>query len=141
MTQAQTIVTELKKRGYRITPQREMIVEALTRSPRHVTAEEIVERLREHTSAVNIATVYRTLELLWQEGFARKNDLSEGKSVYATFQHGPHIHLVCRKCGRVIEADAAVLDALGKDLLEQYGFQPDLDHFSIFGVCADCLDK
>lgn len=138
MTHCHTIVAELRNRGFRITPQRELIIEAIAHSPQHMTAEEIADQLRVHTSAVNLATVYRTLDLLWQEGFACRNDLSEGKSVYATYQHGPHIHLVCRKCNRVIDADAGLLSSLGQGLREEYGFQPDLDHFSVFGICSAC---
>jgi len=141
MSHPEKIVNALRKRGYRITPQREMIIEAIASSPRHITAEEIALCLQEHTQAINIATIYRTLELLWQEGFACRNDLSEGKTVYATIQHGPHVHLVCRKCNQVIDADIGVLNSLGENLKEQYGFDPDLDHFSIFGVCSKCQDK
>ncbi|MEJ2412061.1 MAG: Fur family transcriptional regulator [Anaerolineales bacterium] len=140
MSHCHTIVAELKKRGYRITPQREMIIETIAHSSHHVTVDEIVEQLRTHTSTINIATVYRTLELLWQEGFACRNDLSEGKSVFATYQHGPHIHLVCRKCNRVIDGDSRFLAELGEKLREAYNFQPDLDHFSIFGLCSECLE-
>jgi len=140
MTHCHTIIDELRKRGFRITPQREMIINAVAHSPQHITAEEISEKLQEHTQAINIATVYRTLDLLWQEGFACRNDLSEGKIVYATFQHGPHIHLVCRKCNRVIDADIKVLNSLGEDLISNYQFRPNLDHISIFGICADCQE-
>ncbi len=140
MSHCHTIVAELKERGYRITPQRELIIEAIAHSPQHITAEEIAEQLKAHTTAINIATVYRTLDLLWQEGFACRNDLSEGKSVYATYQHGPHIHLVCRKCNRVIDADSSALRSLGQELLEKYDFKPDLDHFSLFGLCSKCLE-
>jgi len=140
MTHCHTILEALRQRGYRITPQREMIIQAVAHSPVHITAEEVAEQLRVHTSAINLATVYRTLDMLWQEGFACRNDLSEGKIVYATFQHGPHIHLVCRKCNEVIEADVGILNSLGKDLELKYKFQSNLDHFSIFGVCSDCQD-
>ena len=138
MTHCHTIIDELRKRGFRITPQREMIINAVAHNPQHITAEEISERLQEHTQAINIATVYRTLDLLWQEGFACRNDLSEGKIVYATFQHGPHIHLVCRKCNRIIDADVKVLNSLRDNLISNYQFRPNLDHISIFGICADC---
>ena len=141
MSHCETIVAELRSRGYRITPQRDLIIQAISLSPRHITAEEIALQLQEYTQAINIATVYRTLDLLWQEGFACRNDLSEGKIVYATVQHGPHIHLVCRKCNQVIDADSDALDMLNLELQEQYGFDPDLDHFSIFGVCSECQEK
>jgi Fur family ferric uptake transcriptional regulator len=105
MSYSESIIAELRNRGYRITPQREMIIQAIAHSPEHITAEEIAQQLQEHTQAINIATIYRTLELLWQEGLACRNDLSEGKIVFATFEHGPHIHLVCRKCNKVIDGD------------------------------------
>lgn len=138
MTHCQSIIAELRQRGFRITPQREMIILAIAHSPQHITAEEISDKLQEHTQAINIATVYRTLDLLWQEGFACRNDLSEGKVVYTTFLHGPHIHLVCRKCNQIIDADIKMLNSLGQDLYQEYQFQPDLDHFSIFGICDEC---
>jgi Fur family ferric uptake transcriptional regulator len=141
MTHCHTILADLRLRGYRITPQRERIIQAVAHSPKHITAEEVALQLIKLTQVINIATVYRTLDLLWQEGFACRNDLSEGKTVYATFQHGPHIHLVCRKCNQVIDADIRILNSFGDDLHSNYNFQPDLDHFSIFGICADCQER
>jgi Fur family ferric uptake transcriptional regulator len=141
MSYSESIIAELRNRGYRITPQREMIIQAIAHSPEHITAEEIAQQLQEHTQAINIATIYRTLELLWQEGLACRNDLSEGKIVFATFEHGPHIHLVCRKCNQVIEGDIKLLTRLGEKLKQMYGFDPDLDHFSIFGICSECQGK
>ena len=140
MTHCHTIIAELREKGYRITPQREMIIHAIAHSPHHITAEEISDKLQEHTQAINIATVYRTLDLLWQEGFACRNDLSEGRVVYATFDHGPHIHLVCRKCNQVIDADIEIIQSLREDLHQKYHFNPDLDHISIFGICDKCKE-
>jgi Fur family ferric uptake transcriptional regulator len=138
MSHCHTILQKLREKGFRITPQRELIIQAVAHSPRHITAEEVAEDLQQHTSAINLATVYRTLDLLWKEGYACRTDLSEGKSVYSTFKHGPHIHLVCRKCDQVIDADTRVLNSLGADLDSAYEFQPDLEHFSIFGICPHC---
>jgi Fur family ferric uptake transcriptional regulator len=117
-----------------------LIINAVAHSPQHITAEEVADKLQKHTSAINIATVYRTLDLLWQEGFACRNDLSEGKIVYATYQHGPHIHLVCKKCNQIIDADSQLVLSFGRALHDQYNFQANLDHFSVFGICSDCDD-
>ena len=140
MSHIDTIISGLRKKGYRITPQRELIIQAVAKSPQHITAEEIAEQLQEITQAINVATIYRTLDLLWQEGYACRNDLSEGKTVFATYHHGPHIHLVCRKCDQVTDADVEILNSLGDDLKSAYQFQPDLDHFSIFGICQVCRE-
>lgn len=132
------IIATLRQRGYRITPQREMVIETIAHSETHLSAEEIFAEIEKRTNASNLATVYRTLDLLWREGFARRNDLSEGKTVYAARSHGPHIHLVCRRCDEVIEADLDALAALKDELCSKYDFDADLDHLSIFGCCANC---
>jgi Fur family ferric uptake transcriptional regulator len=138
MTHCNTILDNLRQRGYRITPQREHVIDILAHADRHMAAEEIYADLQERTRVSNISTVYRTLEVLWEEGLACRNDLSEGKIVYATHLHGPHIHLVCRRCSQVIEAEPKVLASLGEGLQAEYGFKADLQHLSIFGLCTDC---
>ena len=65
-------------------------------------------------------------------------DLGGGKVTYASPLHGPHCHLVCRHCGRVIEADHDLIAPLEEQLGGQYGFSADLHHFAIFGLCTDC---
>ena len=138
MSHCHTILEHLRQRGYRITPQREMIIQAIAHSDRHLSAEEIFAEMRLRTQATNIATVYRTLEMLWEEGLACRNDLGEGVIVYARLEHGPHIHLVCRYCQRVIDADPAALAPLDELFRSLYNFEANLQHLSIFGVCADC---
>ena len=138
MSHCNTIIATLRERGYRITPQREMVISIIAHADRHMSAEEIFFEMGKQTQSTNLATVYRTLDLLWEEGFACRNDLSEGKIAYTTFKHGPHIHLVCRGCNQVIDAEPHILEALGEELFKHYSFEADLQHLSIFGLCADC---
>lgn len=138
MPHCQTYIQTLRQRGYRITPQREMIVEALTHSSHHMTADEIFDRIKAQTQASNIATVYRTLDLLVEEGLACRNDLGGGRVSYATTEHGPHIHLVCRQCGCVIDADYKLLATLSRQLQEEHGFEANLQHISLTGLCSEC---
>lgn len=138
MTHCHTLIAALRQQGYRLTPQRELIVEAIAHSGRHMTAEEVLEIVRQKASAVNIATVYRTLDLLVEKGLATRTDLGEGRVVYATVRHGPHIHLVCRRCGRVLEADAALLASLTAALRDQYHFCCDTTHLALTGLCEAC---
>src|SRR5512137_1226531 len=105
MSPCQTFIDTLRSRGYRITPQREMIIEAIAHGGDHINAEEVFTNIQQRTRAVNIATVYRTLDLLMEQGLASRIDLGEGRVIYATYQHGPHIHLVCRQCGQVTDAN------------------------------------
>ncbi len=138
MSHCHTLIDNLRQRGYRITPQREMIVQVIAHSEQHMTAEDVLAELRKQTQAINLATVYRTLEMLWEEGLACRNDLAEGKVVFSVRKHGPHIHLVCRYCNHVIDADYTFLEPLGDRLQSEYSFTADLQHLSIFGVCDDC---
>lgn len=138
MPHCHTLIAALRKKGFRITPQREMVIEAIAHSGRHMTAEEVYEQVRTRTRSVNLATVYRTLDFLVEEGLASRNDLGSGKIFYSTARHGPHVHLVCRQCHRVIEADGALIEPLGERCLERYGFEPDLRHLALTGLCAEC---
>ncbi len=140
MSDHHPFIETLRQREYRITPQREMIIEAVTASGgEHVTAEEIFEQVRDKSSAINIATVYRTLEILVEEGLISRADLGGGQMVYATSHHGAHIHLVCRYCWQVIDADYDLIAPFGEALHAHYGFSADLQHLAVFGVCATCM--
>ena len=138
MPHCQTLITDLRQKGYRITPQREMIIQTIAHASNHMTAEEVFTELQTRTQALNLATVYRTLDMLVDEGLVTGINLGEGKIVYATVNHGPHIHLVCRGCGYVIDADPQVLTPIEDQLQSEHNFTPDLNHISIFGICSHC---
>jgi Fur family ferric uptake transcriptional regulator len=138
MSPGESVLDELRRSGFRITPQREMIVVAMAESDGHVTADEVFAGVQARTSAINLATVYRTLDLLVDEGLASRVDLGEGHVVYATANHPAHLHLVCRKCGRIIEADPELLEPVSTTVALRHQFQPDVRHISIFGTCSDC---
>jgi Fur family ferric uptake transcriptional regulator len=138
MTHCQTLLADLRHKGYRITPQREIIVQAIAHASNHMTAEEIFAEVQTHTQAINLATVYRTLELLIDEGLVTGINLGEGRIVYATVNHGPHIHLVCRGCGHIMDADPQLLTPIEDQLQSKHDFKPDLNHISIFGLCSQC---
>jgi Fur family ferric uptake transcriptional regulator len=141
MLPCQTFIETLRSSGFRITPQREMIVEAIAHAGQHINAEEVFAKIRERSRSVNIATVYRTLELLVEQGLASRIDLGEGQVIYATNQHGPHIHLVCRQCGKVLDADQEMLSVFNHQLQSEYHFAADLEHISVVGLCMDCQSR
>jgi Fur family ferric uptake transcriptional regulator len=141
MSPCKTFIDTLRTLGYRITPQREMIIEAIAHSGHHINADEIFAKIQQRTRSVNIATVYRTLDLLVEQGLATRVDLGEGRVLYATNQHGPHIHLVCKHCGRVIDANQEMLSVLNHQLQSEYHFTADLQHISVAGLCQACQMK
>jgi Fur family ferric uptake transcriptional regulator len=141
MPHCQTLLQTLRQRGYRITPQREMILEAFAHSVDHVTAEQLFTSVSQRTRSINIATVYRTLNILVDEGLATRVDLRDGQVIYTTSRHGEHIHLICRHCGVIIKAEHQFVDSLGSQLFNEYKFSADLEHISFTGVCAHCRKK
>ncbi len=138
MNQPEDIVSKLSELGYRLTPQRIMIVSAIENSDNHISAEEIYAQVVAKYPNVNISTVYRTLELLKRLGLVTETDLGGGRVRYHPVEKGRHHHLVCRQCGAIIDLDEALLSPLKGALLREYKFSADLRHLAIFGHCANC---
>ena len=137
---SETEVT-LRGMGYRLTPQRLMIVEAVRNSDEHVFADDIYQTVRQRYPHINISTVYRTLELLRELGLVTVTDLGEGKVCYHWAEKGRHHHLVCQSCGQLLGLDDSVLDSLEETLFDRYGFRARLSHLAIFGLCKECREK
>ncbi|MGW2471500.1 Fur family transcriptional regulator [Streptomyces sp. NPDC001665] len=132
--------TDLRKRGYRLTPQRQLVLEAVD-TLEHATPDDILSEVRRTASGVNISTVYRTLELLEELELVSHAHLGHGAPTYHLADRHHHIHLVCRDCADVIEADVSVVAEFTEKLRGAFGFETDMKHFAIFGRCADCAAK
>jgi Fur family ferric uptake transcriptional regulator len=128
---------ELRARGYRLTPQRELVLQAVA-ALGHATPDEIAERVRTTASGVNISTVYRTLELLEELGLVVHTHLGHGAPTYHAADSADHLHLVCRDCGGIEEVTPDVLDTAAQQIAAERGFAVDVAHFAIFGTCAAC---
>ncbi len=138
MNNSGNIIRKLNERGYRLTPQRMMILSAIEDSDDHISAEEIYAQVAAKYPSINISTVYRTLELLKELGLVTETDLGGGRLRYHSVEQGHHHHLVCKECGAIIGLDEAVLSSIRDALLREYGFTADLKHLAIFGRCARC---
>ena len=138
MDKRRDIASELSEQGYRLTPQRMMILSAIENSDNHISAEEIHAQIVAKYPKVNISTVYRTLELLKRLGLVTETDLGGGRVRYHSAEKGHHHHLVCRQCGAIIDLDEALLSPLKSALLREYKFSADLRHLAIFGRCVNC---
>jgi Fur family transcriptional regulator, ferric uptake regulator len=127
----------LRASGYRVTPQRQLVLEAVARV-QHGTPEEIFAQVRQTARGVNVSTVYRTLELLEQLGLVTHTYLGHGAPRYHLAAEAEHVHLVCGQCKQVTEVDKATVKPLVEALEEAEGFQTDVGHLTIFGLCAAC---
>ena len=127
----------LRSSGKRLTPQRELILRAVD-SLGHATPDEVLAEVRKQSSAINISTVYRTLEVLEELGLVKHAHLSDRAPTYHSVGGHEHFHLVCRNCHRVISVDAGVLDPLLERLRTDEGFTADVGHLTVFGRCDQC---
>ena len=138
----EVFLEKLRARGLRLTPQREMILSTLHEIKGLATVEEIYDRVQAITSAVDISTVYRTLDLLQAFDIVACIDAGDGQHRYELLGvHGPHIHLVCQSCGKVIGVDLEEAQPLAERFRARYGFAADLDHLSISGLCRACAER
>jgi Fur family transcriptional regulator, ferric uptake regulator len=134
----ESLLSRLNESGYRMTPQRAMIIAAIENSANHISAEEIYASVVTRYPHVNISTVYRTLELLKQESLVTETDLGNGRVSYHPTGKGQHHHLVCHECGGIIDLDETAFADLKEMLRQKYGFLADLKHLAIFGRCVKC---
>ncbi|MGX2995646.1 Fur family transcriptional regulator [Streptomyces sp. JNUCC 64] len=128
---------DLRSRGYRLTPQRQLVLEAVD-ALEHATPDDILCEVRKTASGVNVSTVYRTLELLEELGLVSHAHLGHGAPTYHLAARHHHLHLVCRDCSGVTEADDTVADEFTAKLRDAFDFDTDMKHFAIFGRCGDC---
>lgn len=127
----------LRSRGYRLTPQRQLVLEAVV-ALGHATPDDIVSEVRRTAEGVNISTVYRSLELLEELGLVTHAHLGHGPPTYHAATDSDHLHLVCRDCGTVAEVELAVAAPLVDRLRHVSGFEVDVGHFAIYGRCVEC---
>jgi len=128
----------LQSKGYRLTPQRIMVVDALHSAEQHISAEEIFELVRVKYPYANISTVYRTLELLKELGLAAEISIGDGIMRYHARENSRHHHLVCTSCGCLIDLPEHELEPLRDVLEKNHRFKADINHLAIFGLCSGC---
>ena len=133
---------KLRAHGLRLTPQREIILSVMHEIEGLATAEAIYEQVQSISSAVDISTVYRTLDLLQEFDIVACVDPGDGQHHYELLGvHGPHIHLICQSCGKTRGIDVQEAQGLAEQLQAHYGFVADLDHLSINGLCRTCAER
>lgn len=133
--------------GYRLTMPRQAILDVLSKSKKHLSAEDIYMAVHRTYPGVALATVYRTLELLTQMDLVFKFDFGDGRSRYELAQ-GPntnhHHHLVCRGCGRIIDyselvdEETKILKQIEQTLSKKYNFKINSHQIHFLGLCDKC---
>jgi len=138
MSHHHQVVEALQQIGYRLTPQRMMILDAIADCDGHVSAEEILETVRTAYPYLDISTVYRTLDLLKTLHMVSETDLGRGHAQYELLSKGLHHHLICTDCGSILDVPNSFFDELRDALDQQFGFHAEVEHLAIFGLCGSC---
>ncbi len=133
------IVNWLEDQGERLTIQRRVVIEALTACGDHMTIQDIHAYLNQTQGmALSETTIYRILEWLKRLRIVAQTDMGAAGIVYALIDNPLHHHLICLRCGRVIDIDDAYFASMRRQLKADLGFITRIDHMAIYGECEQC---
>ncbi|MGI9431393.1 MAG: Fur family transcriptional regulator [Myxococcota bacterium] len=121
------------------TKQREAILDAFLSAKRHITGEELHARVREDNPGIGYTTVYRTMKLLCDAGLAMERHFDDGVTRYE-IEHEHHDHLVCVKCGKIVEFECSMIESAQDRIVNEYGFRLLRHRHELYGHCPKCRD-
>jgi len=127
----------LHSRGFRVTPQRMVILRILQEADTHLNPTEVYQRAQQAMPGLTEATVYRTLAFLTDQGMVLAAHIGSGQLVYEIAGHAHH-HLICRACGYTLEIEHELLAELYRLFKVSTGYQIDSLHTTFFGLCPEC---
>ena len=135
------IISRLRKKGFRLTPQRLFILEFLIGDADHPTIDEIYQAVKQKFHMTSLATVYKTINVLKELSEISELSFTKGGNRYDINRAASHPHLICIKCNKIIDPEIGNLIPQAKELAAQNGFE--LSHYRLdfFGTCSDCQDK
>lgn len=129
----------LAEQGLKSTRQREIILDEFLRSPSHLSIEELYLRLRRKHPNIGYATVYRTLKLFAECGIAEARHFGDGQTRYeSSSQEEHHDHLICTRCGAILEFEDPRIESLQEQVAREHGFRISSHRLEIYGVCERC---
>lgn len=137
---------ELEKNSYRLTPQREAVVDVLiANADDHLSAEEVFMHTKKLYAEIGLATIYRNLELLETLGIIHRFEYGDGQSRYeirlSEDEEHYHHHLICRNCGAIGEYKDDLLEAIENRIATETGFKVTDHCLRFFGLCSACQEK
>src|SRR3990172_9427109 len=129
----------LAEKGLKSTRQRDAVAEIFFSTQGHISAEELYLKVSKSHPGIGLTTVYRTLRLLTEAGLAKERRFGEPQGVFEkedTERH--HDHLICTRCGRIIEFKEPSIEKMQEDVARKYGFIVEDQKMELYGLCRDC---
>ena len=136
-----SMLRKLREMGFRITPQRLAILKILAESKGHPGAEDIYAKVRADFPTTSIATVYKTLAVLKTIGEVLELEFSGDYNRYDGKKPGPHPHLICIKCKRIVDPELASLSDMTEKLAAESGYKLITHRLDFYGICPQCQNK
>jgi Fur family ferric uptake transcriptional regulator len=134
------VIDDLQRRGLRMTPQRRAIVAEVMKTRGHISPTALARKVQGDMPGVNASTIYRTLSVLEDAGVLAHAHL-EGGAEYHRAEDAGHVHLTCSRCGTEDDLSLREAEELQRLIRKHHAFEPDLTHFAISGLCANCRRK
>ncbi len=133
------LASYLEEHNLKHTKQRDAILEVFLEAKGHVTSEDLYAQVRELHPSIGYTTVYRTMKLLCDAGLATENTFDDGVTRYE-IGHRHHDHLVCVKCGKIIEFECAMIENTQEEIAARYGFRVLRHRHELYGHCEACRE-
>ena len=126
-------------KGLKSTKQRDIILDCFLSCHQHLTTEELYLKLKTDNPNIGFATVYRTLKLFAESGIAREIQFGDGQTRYEHMHVGEHHdHLVCTRCGTIVEFENETIEKLQSEVAAQHGFTIMNHKLELYGFCGKC---
>jgi len=135
------VIQGIRERGYKITPQRRAIIDALLYPGKPQTAKEVLFRVRESFPEISQDTVYRNLNFLSEIGFLSQINLKSSETSRYEMVSKHHHHLICLGCGETLCLDHCPLDQNGLYAVTEKGYKIAGHAFEVYGYCPLCRDS
>lgn len=140
LDKTEEMIKGLRSKGFRVTPQRELIMRIFQdKGDKHLSAEDVFEILTNKGEQISLATTYRTLRMLVEMGILRELDLAESHKHYELLDPNaaPHHHIICLNCNKTIEFEDEEINRLGEMIAKKYNIEVVDMQFQIFANCLD----
>ncbi|MEL6271232.1 MAG: Fur family transcriptional regulator [Chloroflexota bacterium] len=128
----------IRSHGYRVTPQRLIVLDAVCELAGHATLADIQAKVIDLDPTIDLSTIYRALDVLCAVNLVVESEIGDSGKVYKISGDSDHHHLVCQICGVVVTVPGKALAAMVDEIQAQYGFMVSVDHLTLKGKCANC---
>lgn len=132
------LIKALQEKGHRLTPQRLALLKIIAESTRHPNVEQIYEQMKADFPTTSLATIYKTLTLLKDMGEVLELNFATVASHYDGNKPYPHPHVICTKCGQILDPEIAAVAEISQEMARLTGYQITHHQLNFFGLCPKC---